>query len=470
MSVTKKIPVAEMVKGIESLKPYREGSFILNEQHFYQNSTLENWSKKEAHPVTLRHLANFGKKITNEKLLASANFVRTELTTRLSLKIRELQCLPYEITSNYHISQVYQSYYHCFDAFRKVEKIESLEDNKGFCEFLENMLSDHYIVLPHLMMGALEVSVLQNMSPEDLDKFMSSMLRSRISRRVIMDQHVCMSKTFEDSKKLQNLDDDQVKPPDYVGEAFQYCSAHEHLNKSYKSIITFLQSIYPNVEMPELKIIGDDFKFQFMTNHLIYIFTEILRNALKRTIEQYIKLQDPINIGVKSDKPPPVCVYIVNTKYEMTFKFSDQGGGMPFEKMDKVWSFSKTPEVAKLHLNNFYALPNLDLPERLPITSHQYFKNRNEMEILKPSELPGVLANIGEMERSRSEKDNSTLSSLASRPFEYTLGISMPMCKVYTDYWNGTLDMATIDGYGCDVFLRLKKLGGTNDKLQLDKA
>lgn len=464
--------IGELAKNISLLQPFSEGSLILNEQHFYQNSILNDWTRKNAHPVTLRHLANFGRKMTTDKILASANFVRTELPTRLSLKIKELQGLPYEITSNYHINQVYQTYYHCFNAFRRVGKIETLEDNEQFCEFVTNMLDDHLIVLPHLMLGALEVSILKTMAQADLDEFMSSMLRSRISRRVIMNQHICMSESFMESLKLQQADggnaENDIKPSDYIGEAFQYCSAHEHLQLSYDMIIMFLKSLYPNVQMPELQITGDDFKFQFMTNHLNYLFTEILRNSLKSTVEQFIRLNGE-NPAFATMHPPPVCVDLTNSKYEMTFKFSDQGGGMTPEKIESAWSFGKPPELARKYLKNFYSLPGLNLPARLPIIEHQYFDKRDDTGDARPSKLTGVLNNLGQMEMSDVQNDGSMLRSLASRPFEYTLGISLPMCKVYTDYWNGAIEMCSVEGYGSDVFLKLQKLGH-RDKLQLDKA
>lgn len=456
-----------LCESIEGLRPFQEGSLLLNERHFYQNSILLEWTKKHAHPVTLRHLANFGRKMTEEKIISSANFARTELPIRLSLKIKELQNLPYKVTNNYHINQVYQSYYHCFNAFRKVEKIQSLEDNDEFCGFVSNMLDDHLIVLPHLMMGALEVSIMKTLTQTELDEFMSSMLRSRVSRRVIMNQHISMSKAFMESLNAQKNGNhiEDIKPSDYVGEAFQYVSAHKQLHLSYNMIKEFLQSLYPELIMPGLIIDGEDFKFQFMTNQINFIFTEILRNSMKSTIEQFININKN-NENFSTLTPPPIVVSIINTKYEMTFKFSDQGGGMPLDKIDSVWSFGKSPQLAKKYLENFHKLPGLNLPSRLPIIDHQYFQTQSQME--KPKKLIGVLDNLGEMERTNPK---SMLVSLTSRPFEYTLGISMPMCKVYTDYWNGSLEMCTVKGYGSDTFLKLQKLGNHyHEKLQLDKA
>jgi pyruvate dehydrogenase kinase 2/3/4 len=223
--------------------------------------------------------------------------------------------------------------------------------------------------------------------------------------------------------------------------------------------------------MPELIITGEDFKFQFMTNHLDYIFTEILRNSLRSTIRKFVEVNNITDFSSMSNlAPPPVFVEVTNTKTEMTFKFSDQGGGVPLDKIDSIWSFGKNPEMARKYLDNFYKLPGLDLPERLPIVEHQYFKKRDEHRKYAPRKIAGVLDNLGKMEVASVEQGKSMLRSLASRPYAYTLGVSLPMCKVYTDYWNGTLNMCTMEGYGSDVFLKLQKLGNQEGKLQLDKA
>ncbi|ODV86014.1 hypothetical protein CANARDRAFT_184530, partial [[Candida] arabinofermentans NRRL YB-2248] len=428
---------------------------LINEQHFYRNSLLLAWSERNSHPVSLRHLANFGKKLTKEKLLSSANFVRSELPVRLSLKLKELQKLEYKVINNYHINKVYKSYYLCFNSFRRMGRIETLEENEQFCKFLNDVLNDHLTVLPHLMMGALEVSILKNMNQLQLDEFMSSMLRSRISRRVIIEQHIMLSRSLNDQN---NVIDDENKPPNFIGDNFQFCSSHEHLNNCFNICSNFLQSIYPNLKMPELIIIGDEVKFQFLTNHLNYIFAEILRNSLKSTIKNFLFRNNGIQLQELNDlKPPPIIVTITQTKKDITFKFQDQGGGMSNEKLSKVWSFGKSPKLASEYLLNFHKLPGLDLNDTTTTTT-----NTND--------LSGMLHNLGQMETSNNFKNKSMLKSLVSRPFEYTLGISLPMCKIYTDYWNGELDMFSIEGYGTDVYLKLSKLGSGGDKLQLDKA
>ena len=64
----------------------------------------------------------------------------------------------------------------------------------------------------------------------------------------------------------------------------------------------------------------------------------------------------------------------------------------------------------------------------------------------------------------------STLEDLMARPHEYKLGMGLPMCSVYADYWNGSLQMNSLEGYGCDTSLTLKKLGYHSNVIQLDRA
>lgn len=87
-----------------------------------------------------------------------------------------MQRLPYVVTMNPHIKEVYDLYYHAFDTFRKVKEVKTLEDNDKLCELISHNLKGHLTVIPKLAMGILECGGL--MSPQDLDNFMNTILRS----------------------------------------------------------------------------------------------------------------------------------------------------------------------------------------------------------------------------------------------------------------------------------------------------
>lgn len=87
-----------------------------------------------------------------------------------------MQTLPYVVVTNPHISQVYELYYKAFESLRRVREIKTLEDNEKFCKKISQTLQEHLTVIPKLAMGVLECRDL--MKPEDMDKFMNTILRS----------------------------------------------------------------------------------------------------------------------------------------------------------------------------------------------------------------------------------------------------------------------------------------------------
>ena len=96
--------------------------------------------------------------------------------SRLAHRLRDIQTLPYVVVANPHLAHVYESYLRAFERFRRVPEIRSLEDNDKYCKVLTETLTEHATVIPRLAIGVLEVRGL--MKSEEIDKFMTTMLRS----------------------------------------------------------------------------------------------------------------------------------------------------------------------------------------------------------------------------------------------------------------------------------------------------
>ncbi|KAK6204521.1 branched-chain alpha-ketoacid dehydrogenase kinase [Scheffersomyces amazonensis] len=445
----------EIAKHLKNLGPFPTYSSILNPQHFYQNEVLMEYSKKGPHPVSLRQLAGYGNKLTKQKIINSANFVRIELAIRLAMRIRDLQTLPFGVVNNFHFSQIYESYYHSFNAFRKIPPIHTLQDNSQFCETLSTMLDDHVFNLPHLMMGALEVSILKNLPQNELDQFMSTMIRSRISRRVIVEEHLSLSENYRSNPY-------DTKPPHYLGEIFQNCNAADHFRIVADVIKSSMIDIYPDInKMPDLEIEGDlSTSFPFMVPHLHYLLGEILRNSFEATIKTH---------GPKTSKKlPPITVTIINLKREVTFRISDRGGGISHDQLKGIWSFGKNPELARKSLANFHRIPGLQLYSNLKVTASGSSIVNNPTSTQDSAKVLNQTS-LSDTEHS-TKKKKSTLENLTTRPFEYKLGLGLPMSQIYAYYWNGDLSMNSLEGYGSDTSLTLSKLGYHSNVTQLDRA
>ncbi|KAJ2856728.1 [Pyruvate dehydrogenase (acetyl-transferring)] kinase 2, mitochondrial, partial [Coemansia asiatica] len=161
------------------------------QQKFYENRILDRYTAQEPKKITLRQLVLFGRQLTEDKLVASANYVRSELPVRLAHRISDFQFLPYIAGTNPHLKMVYDLYWRAFDEFRKFAPVKTLDDNRRFCDNVKRNLLEHSQVIPQLGMGVSECADL--VAPDEIDRFMNQMLISRISRRTLAEQHIALS-------------------------------------------------------------------------------------------------------------------------------------------------------------------------------------------------------------------------------------------------------------------------------------
>ncbi|SCU99621.1 LANO_0F02762g1_1 [Lachancea nothofagi CBS 11611] len=451
-------------KSISELAPYVSPTLCayplqskyLNQQHYYQNQNIleKHYLIKKPHPVSLSQLAQYfddSTTLTKQKIVNSGNFVQQELVTRIAHKIHLLQTLPFNVVNNFHFSQVYESYYNIFERFRRYPTIKTMDDNAKFVEFLRGILSDfNSLNLPHLIMGALECKILDLYPPEKMDQIISSLLRARISRRLIVEEHLSITSNYLSGKKENTL---------VLGDIFQECSAIEFVLGAKAMCENFIRDMYfEGIKLPEFHVDGNlDLKFYFLPLHLKYLLGEILRNSYEATMKEYIRL------GL--EKPEPITVTIISNEQSFMFRVSDRAGGIPHDEKT-IWSFGKSKELANQSLDNFHKLPGL---QTISLYDYMYDKRKGgpaihpykftSLEPISASNLPKGIHNF-----------EKPLLGLLERSSRYKLGIGLAMCKVYAEYWNGDLTVHSINGYGTDTVLKLGNLMYHTDKLQLDKV
>lgn len=372
--------------------------------------------------MSLRQLFFFGRTLTEARLLSSANYVRMELPTRLAHRLRDMQRLPYAVVTNPHLSLVYELYYKSFESFRRVPTVRSPEDNDEFCKVIGESLKEHLAVIPNLVMGVLQCQ--DQVAPDIMDSFVQSMLRARISRRVIAEQHLALTETYNSPWHVPQPSSEH----DFVGEVLLRCNAQEVVERCGK-IVQEMCGVHdgPGPVVPEIKIEGHtNATFPYVLSHLEYIVGELLRNSVQAVMEKY---PDPKN------PPPPIEVLICEAQQSVVIRISDRGGGIQRDLLPHLWSFNNGPRNAS-------RLQNLGQVPQLAATIH---------EIQKPGAKP--------------KRRDSSLSQLGGRPPNLKLGMGLPMCKVYAEYWAGGLELHSLEGYGVDAFLQISKIGNQNEQL-----
>lgn len=426
-----------------------------------------DWVAKPARPVSLRQLAFFGRKLTTDKMIGSANFVRQELPIRLSHRIHDMQKLPYYVMANPYLSDVYEHYYTAFDKFRKFPAIQSMSQNENFCALLTDLLHDHLSMIPKLVMGAIQVSLKEDVDPIKLDAFMSAMLCSRISRRVIAEQHLALSKSFASGES-----NDQ-KDPSYIGEVFLQCNAKETIESCADHATKLIQELYPQDVMPKVELEGTEADlvatFPYIKSHLDYIVGEILRNSIEATVVSHRNKREMGKISIDTTAPPPIVVSVSNTPQNVFIRISDQGGGIPRKVLDYIWSFSKGPRM-RGRLQNLQQVPEL-----MGLSDEVQTHLADHLESTSLDELMVEDQTVAQQLRAKEPKTSpsayrSSLGSLAARAPYMKLGMGLPLSKIYAEYWDGELGIHSLDGYGCDVYLRISRLGNQSERLQLDRV
>ncbi|KLJ12165.1 serine/threonine protein kinase [Blastomyces silverae] len=405
-------------------------------------SILDEWVEREVRPISLRQLTFFGRTITESRLISSANYVRTELPTRIAHRLRDMQKLPYVVVTNPHLSLVYELYYKAFEKFRGVPEIRTLEDNDKYCDILRATLKEHLTVIPNLAMGVLECQDL--VKPEEMDRFMNTLLRARISRRVIAEQHLALTDTFNSPWHFPDSKDRTDLNADFVGEVFLRCNAKEVVENCGKRATMLLkQSLGTDCPVPDVIVQGHlGATFPYILSHLEYIIGELLRNSFQAVIERF---------SGRPERPPPIEVLICEAPQHVIIRVSDQGGGISREILPYLWSFCKGPHT-QARLRNLEQVPTMAATMQEVKVSGTRSDEQGESDTC-------YYTTNGHPHR------DSSLASLSSRPPNLRLGMGLPMSRVYAEYWAGSLELHSLEGYGVDAFLQISKLGNKNEQV-----
>lgn len=195
--------------------------------------------------------------------------------------------------------------------------------------------------------------------------------------------------------------------------------------------------------VPEIHIEGHlSASFPYILNHLEYIVGELLRNSVHAVVEKHVK-------SGKKGKAPPIEVTICESQQHIIIRISDQGGGVPRDILPHLWSFTKGPRSQKF-LENLAQVPTMAA-------------TMQELHI--DDELGRADLRTPSYDSPLSPPHPSSLSSLTKRPPNLQLGMGLPLSRVYAEYWAGSLELHSLEGYGVDTFLQISRLGNKNEQL-----
>uniref|UniRef100_A0A8D0CHV2 Protein-serine/threonine kinase n=1 Tax=Scleropages formosus TaxID=113540 RepID=A0A8D0CHV2_SCLFO len=305
---------------------------------------------------------------------SSAKYLQKELPVRIAHRIKGFRSLPFIIGCNPTILQVETTSF------------------AQYCKLVQQLLDDHKDVVTMLAEGFRECR--RHIQNEALVRnFLDTTLTSRLGIRMLATHHLAL---HEDN-------------PDFVGIICRRLSPKKIIEKWVDFARRLSEHQYGN--SPRVRINGHvAARFPFIPLPLDYILPELLKNAMRATMESH--LDTPSNV-------PDVVVTIANNDTDFVIRISDRGGGIPHQILDKVmdYHFSTAEESA---------------------------------QDPRMSNLFNSITNSGNQ----------------SSPM-HGFGFGLPTSRAYAEYLGGSLSLQSMQGIGTDVYLRLRHIDGKGESFRL---
>lgn len=159
------------------------------------------------------------------------------------------------------------------------------------------------------------------------------------------------------------------------------------------------------VKAPDVKFFSnEDAHFTYIPGHLKHMLFELLKNSLRATVEHH---------QVNGNRTfPSIKIIVAQGKEDITIKVSDEGGGIPRSAMPLIWTY-----------------------------------------MYSTAETP-PLSTTEEQEQ-----------QLDYKPPLAGYGYGLPLCRLYARYFGGDLRLISMEGYGTDAYLHLRRLSDSEEPL-----
>lgn len=396
---------------------------------------INGFSQKPIPDVSLNDLLKFkdftplNREANSENLIENANFALSTLLILNCKRLKEFKQLPYICIVNPNIATIFRTYItslekildfineNCDVEYKDQDvcqyyqdfKIRDLQTNSQFLEVLKQILEIHSDNLPILSEGFKDISLFSLLENDQV--FLDNHLKERIMLRLISKHHLLLSEHFEEYSKqnalLSNIrnigmidkDLDVIhlirQVSDFVND-MSSLKYDEKISIEFETIVLDESSTKVNKFDSNSK---DDVKinFPYVSSHLEYVLQEILKNSSRAQIEN--KVRKPINITIVLNKTAPQSY--------LELRIRDQGKGITSKSLVNLFTYSFTTVTKTAQHEN---------------DNYEVFNNG-----------AGTDANI-----------------IAG------MGYGLPLSKLYVEMFGGDLDLQTYEGWGTDVYIKLK--------------
>ncbi|KAL2917361.1 hypothetical protein HK105_203025 [Polyrhizophydium stewartii] len=348
------------------------------------SARIGEYAARPLNTVTLEYLLTLGRK---RDILGWSAVVSHELPVRLARRVRAIQKLPFIVGVNPWIRSLYELYLESFERISSMPPARTDADIHKLADTVAELTESHKTVIPKLAKGFMECG--RYMEPDLAREFLDGMIHSRIGTRVIAEHFLALLSEREGWIGVVNM---QVSPASIL-----------------RSTANYVQEIceYNYGSAPEFELTGHtDARIAYIPVHMEYIFMELLKNAMRATVE--------FSQRTGRAEHPPVEIAIASSASDLVVRLRDHGGGIPLEHIERVWeySFTTVPKYAD-----------------------------------EDDDAGGIFST-----QARLSMQQGVGGPIAG------LGFGLPMSRIYAKYFGGSLEFRTVHGHGTDLFVRFPNI------------
>lgn len=325
-----------------------------------------------------------------------ANLIHEKLPGAFATRIKHLETLP-KWNEVPEIQDVHKILTHSFRNLRLVEKGESLRE---VTEVIGDLRRRHKKVVPLLGDAIAQLRHDDLIDESFANKWLDTFLLARISTEMLtlhfMEMQECyVAHEGGDTSVCTGIVDRKCDPVAICQKAVDHVKGLADEDECIDyNDVSFI------VEGNHCTASQGKIEFSFLPRYLLLLTEELLKNSAYATV---------INRGDddKGLEPFPVTVTVGSNQQQVVIKISDRGGGISEVSAEKLWSYSWSRR-----LSGFVK----------PLTQLASFDD--PLEGLK----------------------------------QQRLGMGLPLCRLYTKYMGGSLQLMSVPGVGVDTYLVLSRI------------
>ena len=381
------------------------------------DAEISIFSEIKPTPVSLRQI------LENTDPFEAAQFLHSEFPVRCAERIRMIESIP---TSQWvNVPELVEAHGRHVLAFWRLRAV-SLDVNSldAFTEAVKDVVKENVDMTALITKGMTD---LYRTSDEEMidsayvDNFLNTFLLNRLGSNVLLKQYLAVVSPDEFGFGMHN---------EQTGEGIidPECDVARLCRETARNVGQMCKRetdrIPPPITVEAFSASESDVShngmstsptFSFIPPALGYILRELLKNSCRATVDACRLLPH----GEVRRRPVSVTVSADETR--MMICVADRGGGIPFDRMDNVWSYLHSTTRKKWEDDMSAADCDADHDD---VISR---KSMADSEANNPTELAGY-------------------------------GIGLPMSRLYARYLGGDLNLISLPGYGTHAYVFLPRL------------